>query len=299
MRKIISLLLLTVSFQQLFACDICGCSSGNYFLGPTPQFNKFFIGLRYSFRSYNTILKNSESQFSKDFYQTAELWGGFKIKKKFQLLAFVPYSTNHSRTDDGKKTNKGLGDISIIGSYKLFDKISLNKDTQTVSQQLWIGGGVKLPTATFSLDRSELVASANSQTGTGSFDFLVTAAYTLIIENLGFTSNLNYKINQSAFGFKFGNRFTSTVFAFRSFLVKKNTLSPNIGLLYENLNPDQLYKNEIENTGGNALLTAVGLETGFDKVMLGFNVQLPVVQNISDSQTKINIRGMLHLTYTF
>ena len=299
MKKTIFTLVLAASLQQLFACDICGCSSGNYFLGPTPQFNKHFIGLRYSFRSFNTVLKNDDSQFSKDFYQTAELWGGFKIKKKFQVLTFVPFNSNHSITDDGEKKNNGFGDITVIGSYKLFDKIILNKDTQTVSQQLWIGGGVKLPTAEFSLDTSELVSSANSQAGTGSLDFLINAAYTLVIDNWGFTSDINYKINQSASGFRFGNRFTATIFAFRSFQLKKNSLSPNIGLLYEKLNPNELDKSKIENTGGNDLLASIGLEARFKKVMLGFNAQLPLVQNISDSQTRINMMGMLHLTYVF
>ena len=299
MRKLLILILLTISLQNAFSCDICGCSSGNYFIGPFPQFNKYFLGMRYSFRSFNTVLNSDNNQFSNDFYQTVELWGGLRLNKKWQLFMFAPYNINQSVSDEGKKQNNGLGDMTLIGNYNLFDKKYLTKDTQTVSQQLWIGAGVKLPTGKFSIDTSELVSSANSQSGTGSFDFLITATYTLVIEDWGLTSNIIYKINQTSSDFKFGNRFTATAFTFRAFQFKKYTLSPNIGLLYENLNPNELDKTKIASTGGSDLLAAIGLETRIDQFTIGFNAKLPLMQNISDSQTKIKLNGMVHLTYAF
>ena len=299
MRKFIFVFLLVISIQQLFACDICGCSSGNLFLGPVPIFNKHFIGIRYSFRSFSTVLKDDNNQFSNDFYQTTELWGGFKIKNKFQVLGFVPFNINHSNTDDGIKSNNGFGDMSVLGNYNIFNKMSLNKDTMTVGQQLWIGAGVKLPTGHFSVESSENVSSANSQAGSGSLDCLLTASYTLVIDSWGLSSNINYKINQAASDFRFGNRYTANAFAFRSFQSGKNSFSPNVGLLYENLNPNELSKTKIKSTGGYDLLVAVGLETVFDRINIGFSAQIPLVSNLSDGQTKINMRGMLHLTYAF
>jgi hypothetical protein len=289
---------LTVPIQQVSACNFCGCSSGNYFLGPTPQFNKHFFGLRYSFRSFNTVVKNDDTQFSKDFYQTAEIWGGLKIKNKFQVLAYVPYNFNHSITDDGVKTNHDFGDIILIGSYKFLDKNSLTKDTLTVQQQLWIGAGVKFPTGHFDVDTSELV-SANTQAGTGSFDFLLTSSYDITIDDWGLVSDISYKINQAASDFRFGNRFTASSIVFHSFYLTENSFSPNIGLHYENLNPNEFAKTKIENTGGYALLGSVGLETRFDKIIIGFNAELPIIENISDEQTKINCRGMAHVSFAF
>jgi hypothetical protein len=299
MKKIILVLFLSLSVQALFACDICGCSSGNYFLGPTPQFRNHFIGMRYSFRSFSTVMKEDESEFSNDFYQTAELWQGFKIKNKFQVLTFFPFNINHSLTDDGKKINNGLGDVTVIGNYNLFDNLKLNSDTETVNQQLWIGAGVKIPTGKFSPDEEEIVSSANSQAGTGSVDFLITASYSLVADRNGFTGNVNYKINQQAHDFKFGNRFTTSAFIFRSFNCKKIAVSPNIGLLYENLEANEFAEVKIEDTTGGALLAAAGFENRIDKMTIGFNAQLPLVQNISDEQTKITWRGMIHLTYAF
>ncbi|MHB8403637.1 MAG: hypothetical protein ACYDCN_16685, partial [Bacteroidia bacterium] len=151
----------------------------------------------------------------------------------------------------------------------------------------------------FNIDHSNLIESANRQLGTGSVDFVLTAAYTLMISHWALNSSFTYKINQAASGFQYGNRLAATTFISRTFGYKKNSFSPSIGLLYENFDPSQLNKSYVASTSGYDLLASAGLETRFNKVMIGFNVQAPLVQNISDSQTKITLRGMLHLTYIF
>jgi hypothetical protein len=298
--KIILLMAVCIFITKpLSACDICGCSSGNYFIGPFPQFNKHFVGMRYSFRNYNSVLKSDNSQFSKDHYQTAELLFGTRICKKWQLLLFVPYSVNRSVTDDGIKQNQGLGDVTLMGSYNLFDKLKMLSDTEVVQQQLWIGGGVKLPTGKFSVDSNDIISSANNQPGTGSFDFLALATYTLRIKNWGLSSNATYKINQSASNFKFGDRFAASAFASRSFYLGKVTLSPNAGLLFENLAANKLNNETIKETGGYTLLTAAGLETRFNRFAIGGNIQIPLVSDLSGGQTIVKVRGMLQMSYVF
>lgn len=299
MKKIFFILFITLSFQNVFACDMCGCSSSNYFMGPFPQFNKYFLGTRYSFRKFNTVLKSDNNQFSNDFYQTVELWGGMRISKRWQLFIFAPFNFNRSITDDGCKQNKGIGDITLIGNYNLLNRLTLRKDSETVYQQLWVGGGLKIPTGKFTVDTSEIVSSANNQPGTGSLDFLLSVTYSLQVKNWGMNSNVNYKFNQSADNFKFGNRFYATAFVFRSIHFSKITLSPNIGLLYENLNRNENHNEKIEDTGGNVLLSALGIETRFNRIGIGFNAQLPLIQNLSNAQTNTILRGMFHLSYMF
>lgn len=290
------LLFLTASS---FACDICGCSSGNYFIGPFPWFHKHFIGVRYSFRSFNTVLKNDASQYSKDFYQTAEIWGGWNFGKKWQLLAFLPYNINRQTSDDGINKTTAFGDVTFIANYNLLNTTEKNKQGNRVSQQLMIGGGLKLPTGKFSADPDDFLPSVNNQAGTGTVDLLLTSMYSIRINSWSLNSNINYKFNQSAQHFQFGNRFNAAAYLSHTIATRKTTLYPNAGLQYELLSVNKFEKIKVADTGGNALLASAGLETNFNKIAVGINTQIPVHQNLSNGQTSIVIRGMLHVTYTF
>jgi hypothetical protein len=202
-------------------------------------------------------------------------------------------------SDDGVKNTNGFGDITVISNYKLVDKRT--SGTNMISQQLWVGGGLKFPTGKFSPNVDDIIPDANNQAGTGSVDFILDAIYTYHINDWGINSNVNYKINNSARDFRFGNRFNATAFVFHSFASStgNTTLNPNVGLLYENLKPNTLAKEKVADTGGNALLAAAGLEINFANIAVGAAAQIPVDENLSNHQTKNKVRGMCHLTFMF
>ena len=299
MKKLILLALLALLLHQSFACDLCGCNSGNYFIGPLPQFTSHFVSLRYSFQQYHTVLQEDASQFSNDHYETAELMLGTRIKNKWQLLAFIPYSKSKLVSDDGTNRHSGLGDITLNGNFNLLDKMALNKDTNTVGQQLWIGAGIKLPTGKFNVDEEEIVSSANSQPGSGSVDFLLNALYTLQIKSWGLNVNANYKINQSADHFKFGNRFTPTAFLFRNFNFGQLTISPNVGMLYEHFSANVFNDEKVADTGGHNLFSSAGIELKYKRLAIGGSAQLPISSDLSSGQTKAESRGMCHISLLF
>ena len=299
MKKLYFAVLILLCVHEVSACDICGCSAGNYFIGPFPQFRKHFFGLRYSFRSFHSEVSGDATQFSKDFYQTTELWGGINVGKKWQIIGFLPYNINKQVSDDGIKRNSAFGDVTLIANYKILNKKNATKKGNVITQVLWIGGGIKLPTGKFKADPDDIIPDANNQPGTGSFDFLINTLYTIHIDDWGVNSNINYKINGRAGDYRFGNRFNLSSFFFRSFIDKKKTWIPNAGFTYESLKENKLNKAGIESSGGKVLLAAAGLETVFKKLNVGFNFQYPLAQNLSAGQTHSGLRGMVHLTYTF
>lgn len=299
MKKLILTGILFFTFTGLFACDICGCSAPGYFFGPFPQFKSHFYGVRYYFRSFNSQVKNDASQFSKDFYQTAEIWGGLNVGKKWQLMAFVPYNFNKQKSDDGTNSMNGIGDITLLANYKIMNNSRQLKNGKNIRQQLMFGAGIKIPTGKFSADPDEIIAGANNQPGSGSVDVLLNSMYTLQINTWGVNGTVNYKINNSADQFRFGNTLNANLFAFKNITAKSLIVSPNVGLMYENLHANKLENLKVADTGGNALLGAAGVEINMSKITFGVNVQLPIDQNLSDGQTKILTRGVAHVTFAF
>src|SRR5436190_15453514 len=119
---LIGVLLLLVTTSSS-ACEICGCSNSNFQIGLLPAFNKGFFGYRYSYSRFSSSVRNEPSEFSRDYYQTMELWGGYNIKR-VQFMAFVPYVFSRKVSDDGETKTNGLGDIMFLINYKILGSTS-------------------------------------------------------------------------------------------------------------------------------------------------------------------------------
>jgi len=302
MKKIFfgSLVITVFSLSKIQACDICGCGVNNYYIGILPQFNHKFFGVRYHFNYFNTHLAGHPSQFRKDFYQTVELWGGWNIGKKIQVLVLVPFNFNYQNSDEGITKLKGLGDIMLLANYKLFDTRTVNSNGKIISQQLWIGGGIKLATAKFDIEKNDpdVASMANRQLGSGSTDALLNAIYNVHINKLGINTTASYKINSvNKDEYKFGDKLSVSSFVFYPIAFSKTIISPNLGLLYEHTKGSELQGGKIDLTGGSLMQGSVGAEISFNTIAIGFNAQLPITQNFAESQTKEKIKGMAHISF--
>jgi hypothetical protein len=297
MKRIILLFSICILFASANACEICGCGVGNYYIGILPHFKNKFIGLRYHFSSFSTRLTGDPSQFSNDFYQTVEVWSGWNLGKRLQILAVLPYNFNHQVSDEGTSNHNGLGDAMALLNFKVLD---INGGNKKAVNELWLGGGVKLPTGKFEIENglADIAAIANTQQGSGSVDFLISAMHNLRVNNWGLSNTASYKVNTTnKDDYKFGNKFTASSFVFYSVQASKTIISPNFGLQYEYNKTSQLSKQEVELTGGSLFQAITGAEISFNKMAIGFNVQLPLAQNFADGQTQSKLKGMAHVTF--
>ena len=289
--------LLFTNAQTAQACDACGCGVGSYQFGILPQQNKNFVGIRYQQKSDKTTPIHADMQ-SEEFFQTTEIWGRFYPLKKVQVLALLPYNFNQQKAN-GKTTQvQGLGDALLLVNYNLLN----NTDSlyQKVKHNLFVGGGVKLPTGHFErkIEGSEL--NPNLQLGSGSLDFVANAMYTVRYDKIGLNTSVTYKYNtENKNEFLFGNKFGAGTVLFSVLKVGEMAVMPNAGFSTEITGKDVMYGDELLESGGHVNFISGGSEFYFKKLSAGVTFQKPVSQNLSEGYVKTGNRLLTHLTFMF
>ncbi|WP_316836717.1 transporter [Pedobacter nutrimenti] len=305
-KIMMALVLVMMSITATRACDICGCGVGSYYLGILPEYNKRFIGLRYQHKTLITHLGPFGERTpltSEETYQSMELWGGWNIGSRFRVLAFVPYNFNERESQTGNGTKNGLGDIALMGYYKLFDDKGTLGDRLLV-QSLWVGGGIKVPTGKYEPSERLAVSESpnNFQLGTASTDFTLNAAYDIRYNDLGLNANVNYKINtENKYAYRYGNKFTGNILMYYKIRVANSvTLAPNAGVLYETAQKDiENKKYDVAVSGGYSLSAVGGVEVSLKRLSLGANYQNVRSQDLAGGRVHAGNRLMVHMSLPF
>lgn len=311
MKKIfITLAFFLISLFPTYACDICGCGVGSYYLGILPEFNKRFAGLRYQHKSLQTHLgpRGERTHLTNDeTYQSIEAWGAWNLGEKWRVMAILPYNFNSReipmRDEEGKKD--GLGDVAIMGYYKIFESMAATENNKLFVHSMWAGLGVKAPTGKY--DQAERASASqdspnNFQLGTASTDFMLNVAYDARLMDAGVNVNLNYKINtENKYEYRYGNKATANVLAYYKFFIKnKFRIAPNIGLMYEKQQKDEIYgRYHVAQSGGFAATGIVGAEFNIGKLSFGANYQSPFSQNLANGRALAGDRIMTHISFGF
>lgn len=283
------------------ACDVCGCSIGGNYFGILPQFHRHFIGIRWSAESSNTAL-NGDALLRGDYHSTErfrslDIMGRFYPARRWQLLFLMPYHWNEQTEDGIPASAQGLGDVSVLTNYVLFDTgDSLRyRWRQTFS----LGGGLKLPTGRHSLPAGDgQPLNPNLQPGTGSADFLVSAAYTLRRGAWGLSADLLARRNTANDQhYHFGNRLSGSAKLFYWKNFRGITFLPNAGIFSDAAganNDDGLLLKE---SRGLSSFATFGIDTYVKHFSAGLNWQIPYWQSRPTVET--NARWMLTLNYIF
>lgn len=304
MRKALLLVLVLHTAASIKACDVCSCSSGGSYYGILPQFQKHFIGVRYTGSS--SIANHIPSYIADEIYKPAtklsmhsiELWGRFYLAKRVQLFAFVPFTVFRKNESGITSSVYGLGDATLMTNYAVVNTgDSLMKK---VKHTFLLGGGVKFPTGKFRTIDDGNAANPNIQTGTGSFDFIVNGVYTVRYKKAGLNTEASYRINTAnRDNYRFGNRFNLSMKAFLWLKAKNVSFLPNTGISFENAEKNTRNNSIKYYTGGTALYATAGMETYFKRFNLGFSFQQPVAYSLAEGLIKPAQRYTANLTFMF
>lgn len=300
-------LLIAVAFlaflPAMSACDVCGCSIGGNYFGILPQFHRHFVGFRYlnqSFQSAHNWRAAEQGNFNSDeHFQTADILARFYPLRRLQMLVLLPYH-DFQRTESGVKIHtQGLGDASLMANFLLIDTgDSLRRSWK---HTLSIGGGLKLPTGRHNLkDNEGEVLLENLQPGTGSTDFMLSAAYTLRKGYWGITGDVLGRFNTANRNdYRYGHRVSGSAKVFYWKKAGKISFLPNLGVFADYAGSSTDAGKTVSNTGGGIMLGTLGLDVYAGHVSFGFTFQPPLIQALGGSTIHANNRWMATANYIF
>ncbi len=304
--SLIMLLLLSVFFRPLHACNVCGSSSGGFYAGSFNELSGNLIGLRCQYRSYTSehvpMTNDAPAVFSSEQFFQAELWGRYSFTDRFSTSLLIPYALLYQSMESENFSSNGIGDISLIAQYAVIQK----EAAPGKEHFLQIGAGIKLPTG-----KNEILMGntglliPNMQPGTGSVDYLAHASYSVSFNDFTLLAECAARINGSNNrGYQFGHRANAGITAGKYFNTKASGLRiyPQLGLKYEFALKDYEFRStgKINPYSGAETLNAfTGLDLYTGSWIVGAGLDLPLYQNISRGLVTSHGRISTRITYLF
>lgn len=284
-----------------FACDACGCSMSQAYWGLMPGNSRHYAGLWWQYQLYRSYFEQDvypERGGVPEYFNTFELRGRYRLSKRLQAVALLPYTYNLRGKAGEYGEVEGAGDVVALASYTLFD----NSDSLAfgLRHRLSAGVGVKMPTGRYRRREPFGQSNPNFQQGTGSWGLLLNLSYTVRMGKAGINLDGTYRTdNTNRYGYRYGNRFNGAANLFWLSRVGAVELMPNAGLLYEKAGWDVEDGYYHTSTGGEALFAGLGLEGYWGRFNLGVSWHLPVSQNLSNGLLEAEARGGLHFNFFF
>ncbi len=297
---ILILCLVLASNLSMRACDVCGGNTGSTNLGFVSGHQRSFVGFRTTFRSYSSsdhIHNNELDKGSTEKFWTTDLMAKIHIHKRLQLIAFLPYQVNRRTQDDASIHLQGLGDATCIANSILLH--TANPESKW-THLLQGGLGLKMPTGKWDALYNGNFVHYNMQLGTGSWDLMGLATYSISNELFSTIAEVNYKYNTpNKLDYRFGDRLNVNLTSFYTLKHKEFKFIPSLGLQYEYANPDFRSAIQEEMTGGFSLKSIAGLQSIRYPFNMGISGGMPLISQFSEGHVKPNLLITCQLIYFF
>ncbi|MBK9734840.1 MAG: hypothetical protein IPO92_07690 [Saprospiraceae bacterium] len=280
------LILMSIFTQKVYACDVCGCAVSGHQFGILPQFQKHFVGIRYNYRSFQSVhpplFSTDTEKVSREYFHTTDIWGRYILSDRVQLFGFVPLHHITKEEDNTTLTQKGLGDITIMGMYAIINQRT--SDNGRWIHHLQAGGGIKLPTGAHDYYTGENEWIPGIQKGTGTIDFMLNTNYLLRYDEIGLSAEVGWRVNghNTMQDFRYGQRLTTGIRSFYILHAGKNSFMPSLGCVLEQSGKDDHEGTTVDLSGGSAFFGHVGLDFFSNGFTAGFSIQPSVIQNVAN-----------------
>ena len=290
MKKLLIAFLIGLTSMPAYACDICGLGTSNYNPFLFPHLSKNYLSLNYLHRQYHI---HADEGLVKEKITSIAISTQYSVTEKLQLVAIVPYQLNNQQNWYGSSNIKGLGDITLMGNYRLFMHQG-RSNTQTVV----VGGGVELPTGNYTAIESKAIEDQNFQLGTGSIDYLLNASYCLSYRKWVFSAIGSYKYNtQNKDNYRYGDVLTAGATAVYRKELKNFSVAPYVQLMNETQMEDANNHILQNHSGGSALFTGGGIDINTRKIAFGANYQFAAALNLSKGEIVAKPRLSAHISF--
>ncbi len=293
-KYLLCALLLLIATQQIFACDACACSATGNGIGLLNQSNKNFVALQYSMLYFKGTDSAFNTSNAEDFFHQTQLRARFKLTKRLQLLANIPYKSNIRQGESPVRTN-GIGDISLS-----LNAILVKKSMEKSAFRWDLAGGIEMPTGSYQHNAQGGEQPNGFNVGTGSWNFLVQNVFTFQYQNFGSRLILSGKRHtENKVLYRFGNQLATGLQVFWRKESTIGTIVPFAGVYGEFIGQDQLYAYPEIHTGGKACYANAGLQFSKNKIVFSLQGYLPLKQNYAGNTTENIYRIHTSLAFLF
>jgi hypothetical protein len=206
MRFSVLAILMVVSVQPIWACDLCSLYSAQE---AQDGGKGFFSGVAEQFTYFDTYQSDGHTALNPDGELLASLssqiFAGYNFNQRIGVQFNLPIIYRDYRKNGAHGSEAGLGDVSLIGNFRIYRK---SVDNFTF---IWTAlGGIKFPTGDTSKlggpDFATGIGGHDLTLGSGSVDGLVGTGFSLRWGKLFLNGNMQYAIRtEGDYHYQFAN----------------------------------------------------------------------------------------------
>lgn len=293
------------------ACDVCGI-----FLGVQPNDRRSTIGVFYRSRYMegttqvpltSLLLTKHGGHVAQgvahrevpmvEIVNVAELRADLRLSDRLFLLGSLPF-TNTYRSENGYRTLDayGLGDPFVMLRYQLANTKDLRK--RLFVHRLLVGAGVKAPLGRNDLRVGDELVSHDVQLGTGTWDAMLSAEYSVRHgRTAGGLSTLARINGANADGHQMGHGVSTTAEVFHRFGNDTLSFAPALGAYAEWMALDRMHGRPDNGTGGTTVFSHTGVRVWWRRFSFSAYYQHALLNNEGGSITPTRQRVVAGVTY--